>query len=156
MNKLKIFQSTFFAILIGTISIFIPTNAYSDYSYRMIPTIDSNYEIFMQYQIRDKSQNLVCIIESSVTSFFDSPLTNEYLSSHTNHEKIEKDGIHLNYVLIKDSWRVGEGDSFLSAVKHIVKDEKSGNLIHYFFANTNGCAIQPGDMVTVYWKIFYL
>ena len=156
MNKLKIFQSTFFAILIGTISILIPTNAYSDYSYRMIPTIDSNYEIFMQYQIRDKSQNLVCIIESSVTSFFDSPLTNEYLSSHVSHETIEKDGIHLNYVLIKDSWRVGEGDSFLSAVKHIVKDEKSGNLIPYFFANTNGCAIQPGDMVTVYWKIFYL
>ena len=156
MNKLKIFQSTFFAILIGTISILIPTNAYSDYSYRMIPTTYSDYEIFMQYQIRDKSQNLVCIIESSVTSFFDSPLTNEYLSSHTNHEKIEKDGIHLNYVLIKDSWRVGEGDSFLSAVKHIVKDEKSGNLIPYFFANTNGCAIQPGDMVTVYWKIFYL
>ena len=143
MNRLKIFQSVFFATLIGTISILIPTNAYSDYSYRMIPTTDSNYEIFMQYQIRDKSQNLVCVVESSVTSFFDSPLTSEYLNSHPSHKTIEKDANLLNYVVIKDSWRVGEGDSFLSAVKYIVKDEKSGNLIPYFFANTNGCAIQP-------------
>ena len=135
--------------------ILIPTNAYSEYSYRMIPTTDSNYEIFMQYQIRDKSQNLVCIVESSVTSFFDSPLTHEYLKSHPNHEIIEKNNQLLNYVVVKDSWRVGEGDSFLSAVKHIVKDDKSGNLISYFFANTNGCAIQAGDIVSVYWKIFY-
>jgi len=155
MNKFKIFQSVFFAILIGTLSILIPTNAYSDYSYRMIPTTDSNYEIFMQYQIRDQSQNLVCVVQSSVTSFFDSPLTSEYLKSYSSYKTIEKDNQLLNYVVIKDSWRVGEGDSFLSAVKHIAKDEKSGNLIPYFFANTNGCAVQPGDMVTVYWKIFY-
>ena len=155
MNKLKILQSVFFATLIGTMSILIPTNAYSDYSYRMIPTADSNYEIFMQYQIRDQSQNLVCVVESSVTSFFDSPMTGEYLKSHPSHKTIEKNNQLLNYAVIKDSWGVGEGDSFLSAVKHIVKDEKSGNLIPYFFANTNGCAIEPGDMVTVYWKVFY-
>ena len=62
----------------------------------------------------------------------------------------------MNYVLIKDSWTQGEGDSFLSAVKHIIREETTGNLITYFFANANGCAVQPGDLVTVYWKVLYL
>ena len=156
MNKLKTTQSVFVSVLIGIMFVTVMPNAYSEYSNRMIPTIDSPYEISMQYQIRDKSQNLVCIVESSVTSFFDSSLTIKYLDSHPNHEMIEKNNRFMNYVLIKDSWRVGEGDSFLSAVKHIVKDVQSENLIPYFFANTNGCAIESGDMVTVYWKVFYL
>ena len=155
MNKLKILQSVFVSILIGIMFI-IPINAYSEYSNRMISTIDSPYDNSMQYHIRDKSQNLVCIVESSVTSFYDSSLTDVYIKSHPNHKIIEKNNQLMNYVLIKDSWRVGEGDCFLSAVKHIMKDEKSGNLVPYFFANTNGCAIELGDTVTVYWKIFYL
>ena len=156
MIKLKIIKSVFVSVLIGIMFATLLPNAYSEYSNRMISTIDSPYEISMQYQIRDKSQNLVCIVESSVTSFFDSSLTIKYLDSHPNREMIEKNNQFINYVLIKESWRVGEGDSFLSAVKHIVKDVQSGNLIPYFFANTNGCAVQLDDMVTVYWKVFYL
>ena len=79
MNKLKLIKSVFFSALIGIIFVTVMPNAYSEYSNRMISTIDSPYEISMQYQIRDKSQNLVCIVESSVTSFFDSSLTIKYL-----------------------------------------------------------------------------
>ena len=88
-------------VLIGTLSILIPTNAYSDYSYRMIPTTDSNYEIFMQYQIRDQSQNLVCVVQSSVTSFFDSPLTSEYLKSYSSYKTIEKDNETTSRTIIE-------------------------------------------------------
>jgi len=156
MNKLKMINSIFVAIVL-TSFVFVPVKSYSvEYSNQMISTNNSPYEISMQYQIRDKYQNLICVVESSVISFFDSNLTHEYLESHPNHELIKKNNQLVNYVHIKDSWRVGEGDSFLSAVKHIVKDGKSGNLIPYFFANANGCAVEPGDMVTVHWKVFYL
>ena len=155
MNKLKMINSILVAFVLTTF-VFMPINSYSvEYSNRMITTNDSPYDISMQYQIRDKHQNLICVVESSVTSFFDSNLTHEYLESYPTRELIKKNNQLVNYVHIKDLWRVGEGDSFLSAVKHIVKDERSGNLIPYFFANANGCAVEPGDMVTVHWKIFY-
>jgi len=54
MNKLKITQSVFVSVLIGIMFVTVMPNAYSEYSNRMIPTIDSPYEISMQYQIRDK------------------------------------------------------------------------------------------------------
>ena len=56
MNKLKIIKSVFFSVLIGIMFATVLPNAYSEYSNRMISTIDSPYEISMQYQIRDKSQ----------------------------------------------------------------------------------------------------
>jgi len=157
MNNLKSRQ-TVIAILCISVIIFIsPLVSYSEeYSHRIISTNDSPYDVSMQYQIRNSSGNLICVVESSATSYYDSPLTREYLNSHQTHKTIEKNNQTVNYVLIKDSWRVGEGDSFLSAVKHIVKDDIRGKLFSFFFATTNGCAVQPGDMVTVYWKVFYL
>ena len=144
-------------IIIFTSALFFsPTIAFSDsFSHRIISTNNSPYDISLQYHIRDKSDNLVCVVESKSISYFDSPITREYLNTHPNHKIIEKDDQSINYVLIKDSWRQGEGDSFLSAVKHIVEDHNRGKLFSFFFATTNGCAVQSGDMVTVYWKIFY-
>jgi hypothetical protein len=157
MIKLKTFQLIMISIVIGTILLVTPLNAYSmQYTQKMITTIDSPYEIFMQYQIRDNSKNLICVVESNTTSYYDSTVTRNYLNAHLNHKIIEKNNQYLNYVLIKDSWTQGKGDSFLSAVKHTVLDETTENLITYFFANTNGCAVQTGDLVTVYWKVFYL
>ncbi len=157
MNKLNSYPTVTTILIICSILFFTPLLAYSDdFSYRIITTTDSPYDISMQYQIRDSSRNLICVVESSATSYYDSPITREYLNTHSNHKNIQKNNQNVNYVLIQDSWTQGEGDSFLSAVKHIIKDEKSGNLITYFFATTNGCAVEPGDMVIVHWKIFYL
>tara|TARA_B110000014_G_scaffold251240_1_gene228302 strand:+ start:101 stop:574 length:474 start_codon:yes stop_codon:yes gene_type:complete len=157
MINLKTYPLIAISILIGTMLLVTPLNAYSIQStQRMISTIDSPYDILMQYQIRDSSKNLICVVESSIISYYDSSLTRNYLDNHTNHKIIEKNDQSMNYVLIKDSWTQGEGDSFLSAVKHIIREENTGSLITYFFANTNGCAVQPGDLVTVYWKILYL
>ena len=157
MIKLKTFQFIIISVLIVTMLLVTPLNAYSiQYTQKMIPTTDSPFDISMQYQIRDSSKNLVCVVESDITSYYDSSLTRNYLDTHLNHKIIETNVQSMNYVLIKDSWTQGEGDSFLSAVKHIIREETTGNLITYFFANANGCAVQPGDLVTVYWKVLYL
>ncbi len=144
-------------LTISSILLFTPVSAYSDeYSYRIVSANNSPYDVFMQYQIRDSSQNLICIVESTTTSYYDSPATREYLDTHPNYKIIEKNNQIVNYVLIQDSWTQGKGDTFLSAVKHIAPDYSSGTLFSFFFATSNGCAVQPGDLVTVYWKIFYL
>ncbi len=157
MNKLN-FQIHILSILVISSLLFLtPILAYSDeYSHRIIPTTDSPYDVLMQYQIRDSSGTLVCVVESTATSYFDSPITREYLDTHINHKIIEKNNQKVNYVLIQDSWTQGLGDSFLSAVKHIVEDNSRGKLFSFFFATTNGCAVQSGDQVIVYWKIFYM
>ena len=68
---------------------------------------------------------------------------------------MEKNNELVNYVLIKDSYRQGEGDTFLSALRIVFVDQ-IGQQFNLFFATTNGCAVEPGDMVTVYWKIYYV
>ena len=142
---------------ISSILLFTPVSSYSDeYSYRIISANNSPYDISMQYQIRDSSQNLICVVESTATSYYDSPATREYLDAHPNYKTIKKNDQIVNYVLIQDSWTQGQGDTFLSAIKYIVEDHSSGKLFSFFFATSNGCAVQPGDLVTVYWKIFYL
>ena len=157
MIKLKLSKIIIISTAIGIMLLITPLDAYSmQYTQRMISSIDSSYNISMQYQIRDNSKNLVCVVGSDITSYYDSSITRNYLDNHLNHKIIEKNNQSFHYVLIKDSWTQGEGDSFLSAVKHIVREESTGNLITYFFANTNGCAVQSGDLVTVYWKISYL
>jgi len=156
MIKLISIQYSLVTIIITSMLLFVPLMSYSDeYTNEFIPSTNSPYDVSLQYQIRDNSQNLICIVESTVTNYFDSSKTREYLDTHPNHKSIEQNSHLINYVLIKDSWRVGQGDSFLSNVKHIIKDSETGYLIPYFFAATNGCAVQPGDMVTAYWKIFY-
>ena len=45
MNKLKIIKSVFVSVLIGIMFATLLPNAYSEYSNRMISTIDSPYEI---------------------------------------------------------------------------------------------------------------
>jgi hypothetical protein len=141
---------------ITSILFFSPILAYSDiYSNMIISTNNSPYDVSLQYQIRDASKNLVCVVESTKISYYDSIVTREYLDSHPNHIIIEKDGQLVNYVLIKDSWTQGQGDSFLSALKLMMEDYERGKLFSLLFATTNGCAVEPGDLVTVYWKIFY-
>ena len=122
MINLKTYPLIAISILIGTMLLVTPLNAYSiQYSQRMIPSIDSPFDISMQYQIRDSSKNLVCVVESNITSYYDSSITRNYLDTHLNHKIIETNNQSMNYVLIKDSWTQGEGDSFLSAVKHIIR-----------------------------------
>jgi hypothetical protein len=58
-------------------------------------------------------------------------------------------------VVLKDSWNVGEGDTFLSALRTTMYDPEEAQIIYNFFGTTNGCAIQPGDRVTVIWEIIY-
>ncbi len=156
MNKLKYKKYAIVIPSIISVLFFSPMIAYSDtYSNMVISTNNSSYDVSVQYQIHDASKNLVCVVESTKINYFDSVVTRQYLDSHSNRITVEKNNQLVNYVLIKDSWRQGEGDSFLSALKLMLEDYERGRLFTLFFATTNGCAVEPGDLVTVYWKIFY-
>ncbi len=157
MNKLKYKKYIIVISSIVLVLFFSPLIAYSDiYSNMVISTTNSSYDVYVQYQIRDASKNLVCVVESTKISYFDSIVTREYLDSHPNRITVEKNNQSMNYVLIKDSWTQGEGDTFLSALKLMLEDYERGKLFSLLFATTNGCAVEPGDLVTVYWKIFYM
>ncbi len=133
---------------------FTPLIAYSDsFSNMILPIKNSPYDASIQYQIRDASKNLVCIVESTTISYYDSFVTRQFLDSHPARITIEKNSELVNYVLIKDMWTQGQGDSFLSAPK--LMTEVHERLSTLFFATTNGCAVESGDIITVYWKIFY-
>ena len=156
MIELKYKKYLVMILPITLILFFSPMVAHSDtYSNMIIPTNNSPYDVYVQYQIRDASKNLVCVVESTEISYYDSIVTREYLDSHPSRTTIEQSNQLVNYVLIKDSWRQGEGDSFLSALKLMLKDHERDMLFSLFFATTNGCAVEPGDFVTVYWKVFY-
>ncbi len=156
MIKLKSKQNLFVIMTILCTLFFSPLIAYSDeYSNRIISTNDSPYDVSLQYQIRDNSQNLVCVVESKKISYYDSSITRQFLDSHPNKITMEKNNELVNYVLVKDSYRQGEGDTFLSVLRIIFVDQ-IGQQFNVFFATTNGCAVEPGDMVTVYWKIYYV
>ena len=165
----KMIKTRHFLIILGTVSLvpfltIMPISAYVDlgpekdlhnYTQRTLSTIGSPYEIFVQYQIRDSANNLACIVESSRTQYYDSSLTTVYLDNHPSHKIIERNNQMMNYVLLEDYWRVGPGDTFLSALKHVFEDNHRDRLITFFYATTNGCSIEIGDTVTTYWKIYY-
>ncbi len=155
MIKLPNFKFIFVVIMIITIFSLTPMTAYSNEINEMISTIDSPYNVSLQYVIRDNQNALICVVESTVTKYYDSPSTLYYLNTHQNHTTIQKNNQIFDYVVIKDSWRVGEGDSFLSTPKHAIRDMESGEFTIFFSARTNACAIEPGDVVTAYWKILY-
>ena len=109
----------------------------------------------VQYQIRDISDGLVCIVQSDTITIFDSKLTFDHLSNHPSRTTFENNGVLINYVILKDYWNVGPGDSFLSALKYIVTDPVTEKPYSLFFATTNGCAVQPGDKVSVIWEVVF-
>lgn len=129
---------------------------------RMISSDDPSLSGFtsisgsLQYQIRDVSGGLICIVQSNELTIYDSNITLEYLNNHQSRTLYEHNDQLINYVPIIESWTVGEGDTFLSALKHAIVDYEAKKQYSLFFATTNGCAIQPGDNVTVVWKIFYI
>ncbi len=132
-----------------------PEKDLHNFSRLTLHTSGSPYEIFVQYQIRNSSNNLVCVVESTNAQYYDSSLTTVYLDNHPSHKIIEKNNQTYHYVLLKDIWRVGPGDTFLSAIKHVFEDHHRDRLLSFFFATTNGCSIEIGDTVTTYWKIYY-
>ena len=170
MIKLKIFQIFLTAITISVLLFFIPFESHSDkindwwgvpeYQ-RGIPSDDSftskfNFiSVTTHYQIRDNSGGLICIVQSDNVQIYDSKVTFDYLSSHPLRTTFENNGELINYVLIKESWNVGEGDTFLSALRNMIVDPKTEKPYSILFGTTNGCAIQPGDKVTVIWEIVY-
>ena len=140
MNKLKCKKHLVVILPITLILFFPPMVSHSDtysntYSNMIISTNNSPYDVSVQYQIRDSSKNLVCVVESTKISYFDSVVTREYLDSHPSRTTIEQSNDLVNYVLIKDSWRQGEGDSFLSALKLMLKDYERERLFSLFFCH---------------------
>ena len=109
----------------------------------------------VHYQVRDNSDGLTCIVQSDNITIYDSKITFDYLSSHPLRSTFEENGQIINYVPIKESWNVGEGDTFLSALRTTMFDPVEELEIYSFFGTTNGCAVQPGDKVTVIWEIIY-
>ena len=156
MIKLPNLQFIFAGIMIFLIFSLTPTTVYSNEINKMISTIDSPYDVSLQYIIRDNQNTLICVVESTVTKYYDSTITLDYLNAHKSHTTIQKNNQMFDYVIIKDSWRVGEGDSFLSTPKHAIRDMESGEFTIFFSARTNACAVQSGDVVIAYWKILYL
>ena len=103
MIKLKYKKYLVVILPITLILFFSPMVAHSDtYSNMIISTKNSPYDVSVQYQIRDSSKNLVCVVESTKISYFDSVVTREYLDSHPSRTTIEQSNDLMNYVLIKD------------------------------------------------------
>ena len=110
----------------------------------------------VHYQIRDNSDGLICIIQSDNIRIHDySQLTFDYLSGHPSHSAFDNDGHIINHVILQESWNVGEGDTFLSALRTTLFDPRDEIIVYNFFGTTNGCAVQPGDKVTTIWEIVY-
>ena len=157
------------ALTISTLLFFIPFESHSDSSdNRQMPEYkqaNSNNIYFnsglnfvyanMQYQIRDISGGLICTVQSDNITIYDAKITFDYLYNHPSRSTIENNNSSMNYVLLKESWNVGEGDTFLSAVRNMIIDPATEKPTSIFFASTNGCAIQPGDKVNVYWEIVF-
>ena len=169
MIKLKIFQISLTTIMVSVLLFLIPFESYSDNlagwgvpEYQQMHSIDSSFisefnfiTANVQYEIRDISGGLVCIIQSDTITIYDSKFTFDYLSNHPSRTTFENNGGLINYVQLKNSWNVGLGDSFLSAIKYIVTDPVTEKPYSLFFATTNGCAVQPNDKVNVLWEIVY-
>ena len=163
MIKLKIFLTV---ITFSVLLFFIPFESYSDNlddlgvpEYQQMDSIDNSKFHFinanLQYQVRDISGGLICIVQSDNITIYDSKLTFDYISNHPSRTTFENNGVLINYVPLTDSWNVGEGDSFLSALKYIVQDPITEKPYLLFFATTNGCAVQSGDKVNVLWEIVF-
>ena len=167
MSKAKI------TIIILTISIslfIIPFESHSEIiregwnvpAYQNMQPLDGTFNsginiisLNSQYQVRDISGGLVCVVQSDSITAYDAKLTLDYLSSHPSRTTFENNGNSFHYVPIKESWTVGEGDTFLSALRNMISHPDTKQPYSIFFATTNGCAIQPGDKVTVMWEIVY-
>jgi len=170
MIKLKNFQICLTAITISVLLFFIPFDSHSDEitdwwgvpEYQEMISLDDSF-IFgfnfinanLQYEVRNISGGLICIVQSDNIQIYNSDFTFDYLYNHPSRSTFENNGILINYVPLIDSWNVGEGDSFLSAVKYIVIDPETERPYSLFFSTTNGCAVQPGDKVTVSWEIVF-
>ena len=118
---------------------------------------ESNFVFgIVHYQVRDNNDGLICMVQSDNISIHDSSkLTFHYLSSHPSNSTFENNGQIIYHVVLKDSWNVGEGDTFLSALRTTMYDPEEEQIIYNFFGTTNGCTIQPSDKVTVIWEIIY-
>ena len=169
MIKLKTLKIPLTAITISILLFLIPFESYSDNlddwgvpEYQQMLSQDSSFisefnfiSTNVQYQIRDISGGLVCIVQSDTITIYDSKFTFDYLSEHPSRTVFENNGVLINYVPLEDYWNVGEGDSFLSALKYIVNDPVTEKPYSLFFATTNGCAVQPGDKVSVIWEVVF-
>jgi len=110
----------------------------------------------VHYQIRDNNDALICIVQSDNIRIHDSSqFTFAYLSGHPSHSTFENDGQIIHHVILQESWNVGKGDTFLSALRTTMFDPVDEKTIYNFFGTTNGCAVQPGDKVTTIWEIIY-
>ena len=169
MIKLKISSISLTIITISVLLFLIPFESYSDNlddwgvpEYQRMISSDSSFNsgfnfisANVQYQVRDISDGLVCIVQSDTITIYDSKFTFNYLSNYPSHTTFENNGGLINYVPLRDSWNVGEGDSFLSALRYVVTDTANEKPYSLFFATANGCAVQPGDKVSVLWEIVY-
>ena len=170
MNNLKTYKISIIVITISVMLFIVPFESHSDTldeywqvpEYQQMRSQDSSFlsafnfiSTNVQYQIRDISGGLVCIVQSDTITIYDSKFTFDYLSEHPSRTVFENNGVLINYVPLEDYWNVGEGDSFLSALKYIVKDPVTEKPYSLFFATTNGCAVQPGDKVSVIWEVVF-
>ena len=173
MIRLKKLHVILASMIILSIFYIFPVTSYSETAdnltdwgvpeYQQMEALNPNYvQTFnsingvMQYQVRDATGGLVCIVESQNLDFYDHPITLAYFNSLESRKTFETDNGILNMIVIKETWNVGEGDTFLSALRHAVEHYASGELYFILFATSNGCAIQPGDSVTTIWKILYI
>ena len=168
LNKKFLYPTT---IILFSILFFIPLISYSEQIndlwdipriQQMLTTENSSNSKSnfisgnVHYQIRDNSDALICIVQSDKLSIHEySQLTFDYLSGHPSHLTFENNGQIIHYVILQESFAVGEGDTFLSALKTTMFDHVDQKTIYTIFGTTNGCAVQPGDKVNAVWEIIY-
>jgi len=170
MNELSTIKITIIILTISISLFIIPFESHSETirkgwdvpAYQNMQSLDDSFNsglniisANLQYQIRDISGGLACVVQSDSITAYDAKLTLDYLSNHPLRTTFENNGKLFHYVPIKESWTVGEGDTFLSALRNMISHPDTKQPYSIFFATTNGCAIQPGDKVTVMWEIVY-
>ena len=155
----SLFHKVFTIIAISSLLTITTSPSYSNPDESLIPSINSPYDISLQYQVRDELGSLVCVVQSNDINYYDSTSTQNYLDKHPNRETIKRNGQMLNSILIHDAWTISDTgfseESWLSSPKHAVVDESTGEITVYFQSITDACALTPGDMVITHWKIYY-
>ena len=125
MIKLKTLKIPLTAITISILLFLIPFESYSDNlddwgvpEYQQMLSQDSSFisefnfiSTNVQYQIRDISGGLVCIVQSDTITIYDSKFTFDYLSNHPSRTVFENNDVLINYVILKDYWNDLQGDT---------------------------------------------
>jgi len=122
----------------------------------MVTTENSEFDAFVQVQVRNSAGNLVSFVESDKTWFLPHSITYESLESIPVIETIVRDGqtYELHVIMIAHS---ALAPVFIGTANLAVYDgENDKEPIFIFKALTHGYILEPGDIILEKWEILHL